>query len=110
MAPNDILEALKNSNSWLFFFQVCFSHWTTLGHPLLAFLETGIITRFVFFFSPAPRPPFHVVIGSLFNLVKKIGLAWERRNSFGDRFCCFRVVRVVFAAQEEKVPVCAKTS
>lgn len=71
--------------SWLFFF----------------FLETGIITRFFFFFF-FPLPPFHFffhfVIGSLFNLVMKIGLAWERQNSFGERFfccCCFRVVRIV---------------
>ena len=46
--------------------------------------------------------------------MKKIGLAWERQNSFGDRFCCFRVVRIVvvfcFLRSEEKVPVCAKTS
>lgn len=81
------------------------------------FLETGIITRFSFFSSTTepPHPPiphvcFNFVIGSLFNLVKKIGLAWERRNSIGNRFCCFRVVRIVCAEQEEKVPVCAKTS
>lgn len=52
----------------------------------------------ILFFTPPPplRRFFHFVIGSLFNLVKKIGLAWERQNSFGDRFCCFRVVRIVF--------------
>lgn len=68
-----------------------------MGHPLLAFLETGIITRFFFFSSTPPPSPlfFHFVIGSLFNLVKKIGLAWERQNSFGDRICCFRVVCIV---------------
>lgn len=77
------------------FFQVCFSHWMTLGHPLLVFLETWVITRhplplsfsFIFFFF----------IESLFNLVKKIGLAWERQNSLGigsvvlelcTLFCC----------------------
>lgn len=89
MAPSNIPPALKNSNSWLF--QVCFSHWKTLGHPLLVFLETWIITR--------PPLPFSFIffIESLFNLVRKIGLAWERQNSLGigsvvlelcALFCC----------------------
>lgn len=78
-----------------------------------------ILCFFLFSPPPSPSPPplfFHFVIGSLFNLVKKIGLAWERQNSFGERFCCFRVVHIVllgfffFSAQGEKVPVCAKTS
>lgn len=73
-----------------------------MGHPVLAFLETRIITRFLCSPStPSPPPPpifFHFVIDSLFNLVKKIGLAWERHNSFGGigfvvlglctLFCC----------------------
>lgn len=72
---------LKIVTVGFFFFQVCFSHWTILGHPLFAFLETGIITRFFFFLSfhhPSPSVSFFF-IGSLFNLVKKIGLAWERQ-------------------------------
>lgn len=32
------------------FFQICFSHRRAVGHPLLAFLETRIITRFFFYF------------------------------------------------------------
>lgn len=76
------------------FFQVCFSHWEDFGASSAGFFRDWNHNQ-ILLQTPFPPCVFHSVIGGLFNLVKKIGLAWERQNSFGDRFCCFRVVRIV---------------
>lgn len=70
------------------FFQVCFSDFGASSSGFFGDWNHNQI-------PPPPPRFFHFVIGSLFNLVKKIGQAWERQNSFGDGFCCFRVVRIV---------------
>lgn len=73
-----------------------------MGHPF-------------YFFKLKSQPDFCIVPEPFFNLVRKIGLAWERKNSLG---ICFVVVELRLhcfiyfceSVQEEKVPACAKTS
>lgn len=85
-----------------------------MGHPLSDCNHSQILST-----PPTPRLQFSFtsLLVSLFNLMKKIGLAWERRDCFGDRFSCFRVVHIFSSSssffsvqEEEKVPACAKPS